>query len=332
MKQVKLLSKLIFAITLLSCLPLWAENLNSKIIGTATEDERVVGKLAEGLKAFYENGKMGFLNDRDEIILPATLDIPNAYLLPVFSEGLCLFYEKIESADENEQATYNQGFLNKQFQKVIPAIYPFDEFYCNNEQRGFKNGLAIVQSNKTIDSGGSSFIILDKTGNQVGLDFSFDHTMLAACNIFPIISEGIIISSGNSGEQYLDAVTGKPAINKVFDLAGPFVGSIAPVMLNNQYVTFINKQGNPIVNGKFYIRDMKPGAEFELYMLPSFLGGFVNQHLLLEFYENDGLGDKVFALINSRGEVLRKMKVENTDEFSNFRTKLEEEYGWKMGG
>jgi len=73
---------------------------------------------------------------------------------------------------------------------------------------------------------------------------------------------------------------------------------------------------------------MQPGAEKEL--VPSFLGGFVNGHYILEYFENEGLGDKVYVLINTKGEVVKKMKIDYSEEYWAFRLQLEE-YTWKMG-
>jgi len=295
-------------------------------IANTSSENRVMGKLSEGFKAFYEDGKMGFVNEKDEVVLPATLDIPDEFSLPFFSEGLCLFYE---ISVENEEVKYfNVGYLNKDFLKVIPAIYPYSHFYCNKNQRYFTNGLAVAQNPNHISEDGSHFILLDKTGRQIGNEFTFAQGFLAACYLYPQIYDNTIIFTDSSGEYFIDVTTNKPLSTQKYTRAGFYVDGIAPVAINDKYISFIDKAGKEVCGTKFYFYNMQPGAEKEL--VPSFLGGFVNGHYILEYFENEGLGDKVYALINTKGEVVKKMKIDYSEEYWAFRLQLEE-YTWKMG-
>jgi hypothetical protein len=288
--------------------------------------ETTYGDLSEGVRAFVKNGKMGFVDEKNNIVQPAVFDFPEYANLPVFRDGMCMFYQKIETNDESYRYEFNFGYLNSEFKIAIVAMYPYDENYCHGLTASFSGGYAIV--NKLTEENETIFFLIDKTGKQSGPSFGAVNTCTAACYFYPEIAEGRVVVRRESKCGYMESATGKMIIPYNFTAAGPFSEGVAAVEINGRYITIINKNGTPVTNKKFYTTQ-KGSANRSLYGDGNRCtdpGGFVKGKMIIHFYDNDGSGPAVFGLIDKQGNLLLKKKIDDVSSDPDFKS-----YEWRYG-
>jgi len=284
------------------------------------------GALSEGVRAFVKNGKMGFVDEKYNIVQPAVFDFPEYAEIPSFRDGMCLFYDKKETADDAYEPEFNFGYLNREFNIVIQSIYTYQENFCQGFTASFSGGYAIVhQQNEEHET---SFFVIDKTGKQTGPSFEAANTCTAACYFYPEIAEGRVVVRNETKLGYLEAATGNMVIPYNYTAAGPFSEGVAAVEINGRYITIINKNGTPVTNKKFYTIQ-KGSANRSLYGDGNWCtdpGGFVKGKMIIHFYDNDGSGPAVFGLIDKQGNILLKKKIDDVSSDPDFKP-----YEWNYG-
>jgi hypothetical protein len=140
-------------------------------VSFSQENEFRVGRLSEGIRVYVDqNLKMGFMDQHYNKLTGPIFNYPSSmvYDIPFFSEGLCVFYEKQASEEDEiykEDERYKYGFINKNFQVVISAKFRFIDIYCYKTPPYFTGERAIVNSPYTNDDEQYySFILIDKNG------------------------------------------------------------------------------------------------------------------------------------------------------------------------
>lgn len=292
-----------------------------------------LGVLSEGYRVFYQNGKMGIMDKDNNILVQPIYDYPEDLNNSphTYKESRCIFFEKKIDASTLDEATF-YGFLNEKFEKVIPAIYKYAGFFCDGFPPQFSNGRAIVEDNFN-----DSYVLIDLFGNRIGNSFDYYIGCLAACNYFPCISEGFIVAN-NSYQKigYINVNTGKVAIPFNYSLAGPFSEGLAAVEVNEQYIIIIDKNGNQKFNKKFYtaksgrIKSYENNDPYTAGNGCNHLGGFVNGNMIIKYYDNDGAGPMVYALIDTNGNVLIKKNTSNDNPINIDEDKDFKNHQWKF--
>jgi len=293
-----------------------------------------LGVLSEGLRVFSKNGKMGIMDKDNNILVQPIYDFPDEmnYNLPqVFKESRCIFFEKKTDKSTEEEAFY-YGFLNEKFEKVIPAIYKYNGFFCNDLLPQFSNGRAIVKDNFN-----DSYVLIDLFGNRIGNRFDYFVSCTAACFFYPCISEGFVATNISYEKMgYIDANNGHVAIPFNYSLAGPFSEGLAAVEVNEQYIIIIDKNGNQKFNKKFYtaktgrIKSYENNDPYTAGNGCNHLGGFVNGKMIINYYENNGAGPMVYALIDTNGNVLIKKNTSNDNPINIDEDKDFKNHQWKF--
>lgn len=326
----KICNKILFSFLLIIC------SINAKTQQTENDQtkEIIYGQISEGFRVFGQNGKMGIMDKDNNILVQPFYDLPDGmnYSLPqVFKESRCIFFEKKTDPSTQEENTY-YGFLNEKFEKVIPAIYKYSGFFCNDLLPQFSNGRAIVEDNLN-----DSYVLIDLFGNRIGNSFDYSMSCTAACLFFPCISEGVVAANNSYGKMgYINVSNGNVAIPFNYSLAGPFSEGLAAVEVNEQFIIIIDKNGNQKFNKKFYTTKSgrkKSGEKSDPYTTPNgctHLGGFVNGKMIIKYYDNNGTGPMVYALIDKNGTILIKKITTinnpiNIDEDKDFKN-----HQWKF--
>jgi hypothetical protein len=271
-------------------------------------DEMRFGKLSEGLKAFAKGSKMGFMNEANQVVLPPTFYIGEFSKLPQFSEGLCIVFE---TPTDSYQDEIKYGFIDKSFKTVIPFIYEYsDGLYCNEILPEFELGRTIV-SLKDPKTRNDFFYIINKEGQKLSDKFENWAGCTAACIYFPEISESLCAATKNGFFGYINSETGATSIPFTYTQAGPFSGGIAAVEIDNRYVVFIDKTGGQALPQKFVTAQKHENSA--IYHNASGCGltsGFVNDRIILRYYDKDGTGPVVYGLIDRKGNVVEKLTEE----------------------
>ena len=292
--------------------------VNSNVF--SQEDQPKNGKLSEGLQAYEENGKMGFKDANGTVVLKPKFKSNLFSDLPFFKEGLCIYFD-------NDDSTYggssgNFGFINSKFEIVIPAKFPYLGFFCNFFPNYFVNGRAIV-SQSTNNS--NSYILIDKQGKYIGSPFEYSIGQYSSCLYFPEISEGLIAASNGGGYGFLNPLDGKVFIPFKFSLAGPFSEGLAVVEYNDQYISFIDKSGKNITNKRYYTKK-RNSKKWSLYNGMNDEGGgdghpgkFKDGKVIIRYYDNEGYGKLTFAIIDKKGNVIKKSTYEKYGEDPDFK-------------
>ena len=279
------------------------------------------GKISENLRAIVDIDKMGFNDDKGFMKLVPFFDFPENYdgTLPFFNEGLCLYFKKQDSVESN--GSYNFGFINSNFEVVIPAIFPYWGFYCDGFPTKFVNDRAIASLSS------DKYTLINKKGELIGDPFEYSIYFLAACGYYPEISEGLVAASKNTQFGYLNPINGKTAIPFKYSLAGPFSDGIAAVEINQQYLTFIDKTGNVVINKKFYTkkRGVKGVSIYHDGDGDGHPGKYINGKIFIRYFDNDGYGKRVFALVDRKGNVFKKTTSEKYFEDPVFKKYLDVE-------
>lgn len=326
----KISSKIFLSFLLIIC------SINAKSQQTENDQtkEIIYGLISEGFRVFGQNGKMGIMDKDNNILVQPIYDLPdgmNNNLLHVFKESRCMFFEKKTDPSTQEEYTY-YGFLNEKFEKVIPAIYKYDGFFCDGFPSQFSNGRAIVKDNLN-----DSYVLIDLLGNRISNSFDYFIGCTAACYYFPCISEGLVAAiNSNQKMGYINANSGNIAIPYNYSLAGPFSEGLAAVEVNEQFIIIIDKNGNQKFKKKFYTTKSgrkKSSEKNDPYSPPNgcnHLGGFVNGKMIINYYDNNGTGPMVYALIDKNGTVLIKKITTinnpiNIDEDKDFKN-----HQWKF--
>ena len=120
---------------------------------------------------------------------------------------------------------------------------------------------------------------------------------------------------------------GKIAIPFTYSLAGPFSDGIAAVEINQQYLTFIDKTGNVVINKKFYTkkRGVKGLSIYHDGDGDGHPGKYINGKIFIRYFDNDGYGKRVFALVDRKGNVFKKTTSEKYFEDPVFKKYLDVE-------
>jgi hypothetical protein len=293
---------------------------------TSNSQDIEFGAFSEGVSAFVKDGKMGFVDEKENIVLPTIFDFPESTEIPVFREGLCIFYQKKENSKEGDWNQFNFGYIDRNFNVIIQAKFPYFQIYCHGLTAAFSGGYAIVNEPKAEQE--YTHIVIDKSGNQIGKPFNSTNGCTAACLIYPEIAEGLIVVGDEGNCGYREAATGRLIIPYKYSRAGPFSEGVAAVEVNGKYITLIDKSGMPIINKKFYT--VKKGSQDPSLYSNNYgctdPGGFVNGKMIIQYFENDGTGDTVFALIDKKGNILLKKKINDIYSDPDF-----ENYLWPYG-
>jgi hypothetical protein len=290
-----------------------------------------LGELSEGVRAFAQRGKMGFMDAAGQVLLPPTFDLeePQYSSLPRFQEGRCPYWNRGRDPESGDTSKAF-GFLDTAFRPVIPARYTWNMF-CAGFPPSFSGGRAIVPV-------GESYQLIDPHGTPVGPPFRYHPQFLDACYYYPEVAEGLVaVSDSQRRMGYLDAASGQQIIPFRFSLAGPFSEGLAAVELDGTHITFIDRRGRQAVDATF--RTTRKGLRKtedsdDPYWPPNsgeHLGGFVDGLIRLYFYDDDGAGPKVVALVDKRGRVVLKERadLEGADEARHEATF--EAHAWKFG-
>jgi hypothetical protein len=335
----RILILLNFTVVVFFSLQLYAQSTPENI--SINRNEIVLGKLSEGVRAFAQNHKMGFMDSNDSIIQPAVFDILYEDELPFFKEGRCVYFEKDEAND-----SYFLGFIDNKFKKVIPAKYPVFMHQCSSViLPSFINGRAIVDkplSKKEIlnykylhDTYKKYYIIIDQWGNQIGKSFNYPCDCIPGCQLYPEISEGLIAAGNKKGKMgYIDPVSGKTAISFKYTLAGPFSEGLSVVEIDNQYVVIIDKKGNKKIDKKYYKINFN-NQQSNIYDLEAMLqgcrhpGGFVNGKLILNYFDKDGYGELIYTLIDNQGNIIISKKPTDSQQIDISEDEDFNKYEWK---
>jgi hypothetical protein len=295
-------------------------------ISYSQENEFRVGRLSEGIRVYVDqNLKMGFMDQYYNKLTGPIFDYPSSmvYDIPFFSEGLCVFYEK-QASEEGER--YKYGFINKNFQVAISAKFQYIDVYCDKTPPYFISERAVVNSPHTNDDDQyERFILIDKNGKQLGNEFNYLLGVTAACIHFPEITENLIAYQGEKGYGYLDASTGLSSISASFSNAGPFSEGLALVEVDGKYLKIIDRYGKPVISQKFYI--VKNGSKSpSLYSIDfgdARLNGFIYGELLIQYFDQGGTGEHVYALIDKTGKIINKKSQKSVYNQIDF-----ERYSW----
>jgi hypothetical protein len=294
-------------------------------ISYSQENEFRVGRLSEGIRVYVDqNLKMGFMDQYYNKLTGPIFDYPSSmvYNIPFFSEGLCVFYVK-QASEEGER--YKYGFINKNFQVVISAKFPLYNYYCDNTPPYFSAERAIVNSPYKNDyEHDNIFILIDNKGKQLGKEFDYLMPVTAACSHFPEITENLIAYEGEKGYGYLDARSGLSSITPSFSNAGPFSEGLALVEIAGKYLTIIDRSGKPVISQKFYIvkNGSKSPSLYSNYYGDARLNGFIHGELFIQYFDQGGAGEHVYALIDKTGKIIKKKSeksVFNQIDFEQYR-------------
>lgn len=289
---------------------------------------RIYGPASEGVRSFLENGKMGFVDMDGKTICPAKFDYPDMEALPYFSEGLCMFFKKKDPLETNEIGNVFFGFLDRTFDMAIPALYPYAGIYCDGFPSAFDDGYAIVPNPSPAADEYASFLVIDKTGKQVGSKFRYEQSCTAACMYYPEIFDGMTITQTATGVTYSELLSGNRLTPASYSVAGPYCGGIAAVEVDGKYITLIDRTGKAVTTQKFYTVQ-KGSSDKSRYSTDwgcTYLGGFVKDRMIITYFDNDGSGPQVYALIDKTGRILLKKQTESIYDDPDF-----EPYQWNFG-
>ena len=161
--------------------------------------------LRTSLKAFKENGRFGYKNQENEVVIPCKY-----VSLSYFSEGLC----KVE-----EDETFKIGYINTKGETIIPFKY----------LRGgdFKNGMAFVMG--TNEKWGA-------TNGETVIPFEFGYIIGFQEGLSAFIGENHLYG-------FIDEV-GNQVVPPVWKFAYSFHNGLACVEDSNDLCGFIDKKGN----------------------------------------------------------------------------------------
>ena len=101
-----------------------------------------LSQFYEGLARFEDQDKIGFMNEKGDIKIPATYEVSTerAKQWMIFSEGLSQFEVRIHPSNAPDGSFVSRfGYLNKIGKIVIPATFSY--------AGPFKNGIAVVMQN-----------------------------------------------------------------------------------------------------------------------------------------------------------------------------------------
>ncbi len=283
----------------------------------------IKGKLSEGLMAYAKENRIGFMDSSGRIVLSHVDGFDYVGRLPFFKEGRCMFFERANSPNNRFNSSYDEpntnfGFIDRSFNPVIPAIYPYSEIACIGFTATFSKGYSVVPI-PFGDKYTYNYVVIDTAGNQLHGPIEFSYGCLAACLYYPVITEGVLITGGKSRSSglttyydFMDVKSGRSFTVEDCTLAGPFSEGIAAVEINYEYITFIDRAGKIVTDKKFYtikrgsndLSDYQPGNGCDR------LGAFVNGKILIHHFENEGYGPEVLSVVDKRGNVLYRTIVD----------------------
>nr|WP_294995228.1 WG repeat-containing protein [uncultured Sediminibacterium sp.] len=209
-----------------------------------------IAEVREGLRMVTKNSKVGFINEKDELVIPLMYDAANG------------FYEGLSAAKKGGKV----GYINKQNRTVIP--FEYDGGY------NFSKGYAVVGANK------KSWMI-DKSGNQATLrkydllkfgDFGYGMMVLdkkwgyvnaVGQEIIPPeydyiqnYSEGYIGAKKGNKYGYIDTLD-QVKLPFEFDAVSLFKNGIAVVEKNGK-AGVIDKSGKTVIGFNYQSLDDDP--------------------------------------------------------------------------
>lgn len=197
----------------------YSENLyhlqNKKILPFADYDE-ISGYFENGLMSVVKNGKIGFINRNNEIIIP-------------------IIYEQVKEISENKIIVKKDklwGAIDLKNKIVIP----FEYSYLNP----FHEGLALFS--KDINTKKIGYI---NASNEIVIPQELEFCWYGNFN------KGIAVAKRDEKFGYIDK-NGKFIISNIFKEAYPFKDGIALVkLIDSEKYTFINQKGNNILKMDF---------------------------------------------------------------------------------
>ena len=118
------------------------------------QDWDKIYKESEGLRVVVKDGKYGYINKQDEVVIPLQYDKVGHFKMGLatakengtwkyIDQKNNVVYDKYKNEVEGMRAVYKGskcGFINKDRKLIVPLIY--DKVF------DFKNGYAVVEKNK----------------------------------------------------------------------------------------------------------------------------------------------------------------------------------------
>jgi len=317
------------------------------IADTSLDPNAIIkGHLSEGLMSYAKGNKIGFMDSTGNIILSHENGFDYVGRLPFFKEGKCMFFKRnldplspfnsIYVSDSRGDEV-NFGFIDKNFNVVIPADFPYSGTTCNGFVASFSQGNSIVRVPNDFWYN-YNYIIIDSMGQYVNGPFTYSGGCYAACTYYPVLNDGIFVIDGiartsgyTTNYNFLDVKSGRLFTIENCTLAGPFSEGVAAVEINYEYITLVDRSGNPIINKKFYtirrgsgnVSDYHPGNGCDR------IGGFRNGKMLIHHFENEGYGKEVLSLIDKKGNVLLQ-KVVDQNVYELYQDKDFEKYRYQF--
>lgn len=176
--------------------------------------------FSEGLAAVQVNGKWGFINKQDKMIIQPQFECPLSYKLE-FHEGLAAVHKN-----------GNWGFIDKNGNTVIDYKFRY--------RTDFKDGIALVMTKSLF--GISKFGFIDKKGEYI-FDKKFDKAEQ--------FSEGLAKVQEDDLYGYINK-DGEYAFEEKFFSAGDFHEGLAPVQKEkNGLFGYIDQKGNYVIEPKY---------------------------------------------------------------------------------
>lgn len=174
---------------------------------------RLGHEFSEGLAAVYDDGKFGFMDEHEKLVIP----IMYTGVLFDFSEGLAAV-----------KLNGKWGYIDKKGKEVVPFLYDFSY--------GFKEGMAAVEQD---DKWG----FVDNTGKLV--------IPCMYTSVYSSFREGLAPVKHNDKWIYINK-TGSQAFPFSYDEAGSFQEGLAAVQpVLGQGYGYINKKGEMVIPVQF---------------------------------------------------------------------------------
>lgn len=195
-------------------------------------DYRDVRMFSEGLAAVEKDGKYGFINTKNEIIISFKYDVASRYHYfgdetYRFDGGIAL----VNIGYEDYDVTGKWGVIDQAGKEIIPVEY--DAIRINN----FPEGLIGVNKGYTNKAGSGKWGIFDKTGKEIVPLIYDDISSSGFCGDLLAVSKG-----GKWG--FIDQ-TGKEVVPLIYDRVSDFNEGIA-CAYKGVYGGYIDKTGKEV--------------------------------------------------------------------------------------